>query len=302
MVEAAKRNPVDVAQLSAGELSRLIRLCLFDLGPVALRNIDPLDHERVIERLLAAVEKHADDTTDEFHSWFFDKRDNLIRQISKQKKNGGPIDKEVVRQVLLENVYTAYSYIADCVDVAMHAFANALAVPLLEKEHELFARFYYQSPDLGNLPLLMLHDQFQNHRQVILKIIANPAEQRHVGVLLRMMEFTAEMTTNRREADRRYKAIKLGANETAFTITADEAIAGGATSDADIGIKFSEFADLLRFRRGLTCECADGDWIAKAEPPDAAGIVTFKFGCSTCGHCEDVESNIEELQAIVAGL
>jgi hypothetical protein len=200
---AARINPLDPMSLSEADARVLVRLALFDLGPASTR--DEAVRQMIIERLLSEIERHVSDDTDGFDRWFFKNRDDLIHQIAKQKKRGGEISREVVRRVFLDLVFESYSYVGDCVCLQMQAFAKALPIPLEHGERELFEETYFKRPWLGGLPLILIRERFEFLRDSILEILEAPGGTNRIAVLLRLLEFYGEMTSNRREVDRSYK-------------------------------------------------------------------------------------------------
>lgn len=275
--EAAKRNPVDLAHLSEEDALQWVRLSLFDLGPATHQITDDVK-ARVEERLIDAIEKHIDAETDEFHRWLFYSFDNLTRQISKRKSGGGPIDRKIVRQVLLEGVFSSYRYMSDCVHVAMRAFAQALASNLTDDERMLFEVIYRRQPCLGNLSLLLLHDRFMHARECILEIWRDPSDADRWGTLLRLLRFHAEMITKKRESERVYQQRH-----------ADDKVGEIECHDAYID-EFQLVAVWFRQRHGLTCQCGSTDsWQAECE--DATldiELIRWTDGCRACGHTEEV--------------
>lgn len=290
LLAAARRHPLGPAVLSEAEGLALVRLALFDLGPVP----GPLDEgvsDAVEERLWAALERHAGDDTESFNRWFFEAPDDLAHAIAKQKKGGGPVPREVVRQALLELVFRSYRYVGDCVHHQATAFARALPDPLTAGERAIFDSLYHKQPYLGGLPLVLLHDRFAFLREAILDIWADPLDPARVGVLLRLLEYYGVMVGRRREADRRYKARCRHHNDRGrvgreLELDSDRDAAPGPAADP-----FQEIAAVLRDARGATCPCGTTHaWRATlVESGDAADPVVIEDGCGRCGYRETVE-------------
>jgi hypothetical protein len=134
-------------------------MALFDYGMIAGKLAETA-RDLVTDRLLRAIAKHKDDDIETFSRWFFEGRDNIVHQIAKQRKSGGPMPREIVRQALLGLVFDAYAYIADCVCLQMQAFLQALPVPLNEGERAAFKAMYFKQTYFGGLPLVMLRERF----------------------------------------------------------------------------------------------------------------------------------------------
>jgi hypothetical protein len=158
-----------------------VRLAFFDLGPVVNKPAEAVKPP-VTERLLSAIEKHADDDDETFAHWFFEGRDNLIHEIAKQKKRGGPVPREVVRQVFLDLVLETYVYLANCIMRLMIAFLEALSSPLNDAERARFEAIFFMQPHFGRLPLILFQDRFEFLKEAIMDIIANPGDSKPVGV------------------------------------------------------------------------------------------------------------------------
>lgn len=167
----ARRDPVPafVVRAALGGYA----LALFDLGPVA-EALDETVARTVEDRLLAALERHVGDDTADFDRWFFTNTDNIVHAIAKQKKGGGRVPREVVRQALLELVFRSYRYVGDCVHLQATAFARALPDPLTGEERALFESLYRKRPYLGGLPLVLLRDRFAFLREAVLDVWAVP--------------------------------------------------------------------------------------------------------------------------------
>ena len=276
---AARRDPLDPGASTESEARGLVRLALFDRGPVA-GGIGVVAKQAVTERLLAAIETHQDDDAETFTRWFFEDRDNLIHQIAKQRKRGGPHPREVVRQAVLDLVFDAYTYAGDCVCLQMQAFLEALPTPLDAGERAWFEAVYYKQPYLGGLPLVLIRERFTFLREAILDLMDDPGDGERVGVLLRLLQYYEEMATQRRDADR-------GDKRRAHHRDAGGRIGRTVELDVDVAAKtertpaplFQQIADQLREERGITCSCgAAGSWHAEllggvADDPIRIGVV-----------------------------
>lgn len=296
LLAAARRNPLDPAAVSEAGGLGLVRLALFDLGP-APGSVDGTVADTVEARLCAALERHAGDDTESFSRWFFGSPDDLAHAIAKQKKGGGPVPREVVRQALLELVFRSYRYVGDCVHLQATAFARALPDPLTAGERAIFGSLYRKQPYLGGLPLVLLHDRFAFLREAILDVWADPLDAGRVGTLLRLLEYYGVMVGKRREADRRYKARSQHRNERGrvgreLELDPDRDAAPGPTAD-----RFQEIAAVLRDTRGATCPCGTTHaWRATlADVGEAADPVVIEDGCGRCGYRETVEITRDQI-------
>lgn len=297
LLEAARLNPFDVRSLPPAEARGLIRMALFDLGPV-VESVNEETKARVINRLCAAIEKHIDDDTDAFRAWFFEHSDNIIHQIAKSRKDGGLIDRADVRQVILEAVFDSHFYIADCMQFAIAAFLDALPEALSPDERQLFEAIYYRRQELGGLPLVMLQSRFSDIHEAAVEVLGDPTDPNRIGVLLRILEYYADMASKRRRADREYKNRSKHQNAAGRTSMHLE------TQDTDRGTPnatsgFDDIAVEHRRRRKSACRCATTDaWEAKVDERSSSGVVVINDGCCICGHSESVEVSLNELRDI----
>jgi hypothetical protein len=264
-------------------------MALFAAGPAA--GIDEVAKQAVTERLLGAVEHHREDDTAAFNHWFFQRRDGLIHQIAKQKKLGGPISGEVVRQALLELVVDSYTYAADCVCIQMQAFLQALPKPPNRAERAWFNALYFNQTYLGGLPLILLRDRFPFLKEAVLEILAAPEELGPVAVLLRMLQYYEEMASKRREVDRNYKKRSLrrnGKGRVARTLPlVGESPVPGLESTINV---FQEIATRLIESRNAVCKCRPGatSWSSWVEREDTDEVIVIGVECLHCGHTEQM--------------
>ena len=281
---AARLDPLDPAGLSEADALAHARLALFDLGP-APGAVGPAVKDIVTDRLLALLEAHLADGTDDFNRFFFGEREDIVHRISKQVKGGGPIPREVVRQALLELVWDSYRYVGDCVSVQMHAFLLTLPAPPTAEERAAFEAVYFKQAHLGGLPLVMLWHRFDFLRGAILDVLADPVDGRRVGVLLRLIQYYSEMAGKRREVDRSYSKRR-----------ARGGVRGGTTGIRAIDDDPSDFkattanrtlqriANRLRREQGVACSCGDDEiWGAKLLDDENGGdTIRFRIECLGC--------------------
>ena len=264
LLEVAFRNPIPLEYCTEEQARSLIRMALFDLGPAS----EPIDEAVIAEvqgRLIDAIGKHLGDPSEEFNRWFFENCDNIVHQIAKRKRPGGPIDREIVRQALLETVFRAFRYVGDALHVAMRAFADALPERLDEQEQAAFDAIYQRRSWLGNLPLLLLHRQFPVIQEIAVEILNHPADERLPGVLLRMLQLHSEMVANKRASERRYKRNSQHRNSegriAVLGALDKNVVAAGQRDELPL-----EIAREICERRRLGCDCRTMvDWHAELE-------------------------------------
>lgn len=299
LYEAARLNPIDTQSLSQEDTRTLIRLTLFDLGPVA-ESVDEEIKARVVERLCEAIKKHQADANEAFHTWFFENLDNIVHQIAKRTKGGGTVDRETVRQVILELVFDAHIYVADCVQLAVEAFLAALPAALSPDGRQLFKAIYYRQNELGGLPLVMLRNRFSDMHEAAVDVLNAPTDPSRMGVLLRLFQYYAEMASKRRRADREYKDRRQHRNAAGRTSINLE-IGNFDTVTPNSPSEFSNIASELRRRRGANCNCANTDsWVAMVGDSTSSDKPVIHDGCTVCDHFESYEVSIDELRDIAS--
>ncbi len=293
---AARLDPLNPAGLSAAEALTHARLVLFDLGP-ASDAVGPVVMEIVEGRLLAQLRAHLLDGTDEFGRFFFDEREGLVHRISKQVKGGGPIPREVVRQALLELVWGSFRYAGDCVSLQMHAFLLTLPTPPTAEERAAFEALYSTQAYLGGLPLVMLWHRFDFLRGALVDLLADPVDGRRIGVLLRLIQFYAEMAGKRREVDRSYSKRRRrrgpGGGIPGIRGLDDDPSDGAETT---VNREFQRIANRLRRERGVACRCGDDEPGAAKLVDDEGDGDAIRIGieCLACGRSETLEVTREE--------
>ncbi len=199
---AAKMNPLEV---TPDEVPHLVRMALFDL-PAGEKAPSRELVEIVTERLLAAIDRHFDDSGEAFDAWFTGPKNSLVKQIAQQKsKPGGKLSRDDVRRALLHLGWQAYSYVGQCVHALLRTIKNSVPVPLNETERRLFETMHESQPVYGDLPLALLAERARYLRQAILAIWNEPENGDHLRVLHRLLAYYAEMASKRREADRQSK-------------------------------------------------------------------------------------------------
>ena len=202
LLEAARSTPYKIEDLPAEEIQELIRFSLFGLN----QGRPPRDaqvEERIEQRLIEAVQRHLDQSTDAFDRWMFRDFDNLVQQLAK-RRTGGQIARESVRYVLFDLLWRSHRYVSDCVCLQMQALR--LALPRLSSiERHRFGLWYEQQSWSGGLLPIMLHSRIGFVLPTLLDLEESPGDLTPVGVMLRALCLHAELVQNRREADVRRK-------------------------------------------------------------------------------------------------
>jgi len=294
LLAAARLCPLDVSSVTKDQARGLVRLGLFGTGPSS-ETVNELIKSQVEGRLLAAIFRHLPDNQEKFDNWFLDNPNNLIGQVAKQKHNGGPVLREIVRSVLLDLVFRSHGHVAQTIEVFLRDFAISPQVELTGAELAVFERTYYRHDELGGLSLLVLRDRFPQIREVVLELWDSPQSVELLGVLLQMLRFYSEMVEKRRAADREYKSRCLSRN-----IDGKTATMVASTDDLPAEGNCSQLDDLVAHFmqvRGISCKCAiSPGWITKVPAQDLGGKITLDVSCANCGQLETVIVTKDELR------
>jgi hypothetical protein len=284
LLDASRLNPVDVEELTKDEAACFLRIVLFDLGPADVR-IDESTAVEVVGRFLEALQPHLDDSDEEFCRWFFDNRDGIVHQISKRKSGPGAIPRAAVRQVLLEKTFESLRYTGQCIDIQMRVFADALEPALDDDERSVFEAIYFSQPWLGGIPLVLLHRYFGPIREAIQDLWLDPKNSQYQGVLLRVLEYHAEMVRKRREADRAAKRCGKTGRQVPLS---DRPPATDETSLENQDFDLRELAAELGRASGLSCTCgAASDFQASFDfQGSSLETINVDFVCGRCGSAQ----------------
>ncbi len=300
--EAARRDPIPSDRLSETEARALVNLALFDPPPPV--QMDP-DEERAVARILDRLGRYIEGDTATFNLRFFDGRDDVIGQVARQVKGGGPIDRAVVRRAFLRLVCNAYDSVGACVSAQMAAFLDCLPQPLDPAERSRFAALYLGQPYLGGIPLIMLWERFPFLRGRCSSSWAIPTIA--AG---RASCYACWRTTPRwpSDAERPISLYKRRANQRndvgrlALNLPLDDD--SGTLSDDPMAHAASrEFADRLRWLGGISCPCgAGGIWHAELEDQGADDAIEVGVHCMKCGRGDHFPVRRDELAWVGRGM
>lgn len=167
-----------------------------------------------------------------------------------------------------------------------------LPTPLTYMERSIFSQMYQRQPYLGSFPLALVIDRSELLKPVLLLIWEKPLEKRLWQVLWRLLDYYAEMSAARREADRRFKAKPKGN----ATSTQRRAPPKNETSASQL----ADCADLVAVRLGVKCKAG------RCKPTfelhwfdDSNRLLVLKGTCSKHGPLNVRTISVEEASAIV---
>ncbi|PHS04715.1 MAG: hypothetical protein COA78_16190 [Blastopirellula sp.] len=303
----ALKDPLKLESMKHEQKTIHIRKILFNSELIRTSVTDD-EKETITRRLVKAINQHLDDSSEKFNRWFYEKRDNLIHLISKQKKYGGVMEREKVRQTIIDYEFEAHRCIARTSQFALKTMLNCFPVPLSDSEHHHFSALYLNQEDFGNLPLSMFTHRFPDLKNVILQIQNEPTNRSHFRTLITMMYLLSELTKKRQEVDRVYKE---RFNVNTWTIEGWDPVDShleNQSSEKDYNrldslVNYNSFDSLvksLREQRKAKCECQSTDkWIWKVanESDDQSAVI--KELCEKCRHTEVIRMTLDELKQLM---
>jgi hypothetical protein len=299
LLAAARLNPIEISQLAPEEAVGWLRLALFDLGPADVP-IDEKTKLEVIARFQEAVYKHSDDSDEAFTNWFLANRDNIVYQISKRKSGPGPIERLVVRDVLLELVFEALRYTGQCLHIQMFDFLRAIEPPLSGGEKAVFEILYCERPWLGGVPLAVLHRYFEPAREAILDLWDDSENLEKAGVLLRVLQYHATMVINRRTADRTAK--RKGSPPEQVELPPNDVGPVARESSEDNLLNLNDLGERLITIAKVRCQCATAtNTTAHFDIQRSSAVsVDVDFRCSRCGQVQRQAFSFDQVTQIVS--
>ena len=251
----------------------------------------------MIARFLKVLQPHLADSEEDFDHWF-DRRDGILHQIAKSKSGSTPIVRDVTRQVLLEKTFESLRYVGQCVDVLMRVFADTIEPPLDVDERSMFEATYFGQTWLGGIPLAVLHRYLRPLREAVQESWLDLGNARHHGIVLRLLQYNAEMVRNRRQADRTYKqSNSIHTHNAEFS---NDSETTDKNSQKNLLPNFDELAEELARVKGLKCPCGAADGF-NAEIDSRASSEETKqvsFICRDCGDTQILSFSMEETRRI----
>lgn len=170
--------------------------------------ITPELKDRVAERFWNLIVSHSGDDAATFNNWFSDKRDDIIKHISKLRADGGPIDRRLVRQTLVHLVADSWHWCGQAIITAMNFLQPSLLPEATEAELSAYRLFYCRNPHLGSIPLVMFHQEVPKVRPALEALLDESEATGNWGRLHTALQVYAQILRERRDADRDAKRKK----------------------------------------------------------------------------------------------
>jgi|GEM_PF-3700728 len=274
----AAQRPIELTPMSAAEAAQRLRIILFDTGPNP-GGITEAVKERVYGRLVDALQSHLGEDSDNFRRWFFKNLDNIIHQISKRKKPDGPIDRELVRQVVLELTFQSFSCVGQLVSHCMETVRECIEPRLADSDQAVFDAVYGPSDHFGDIPLILLSEQFPALQPSVLAVLEQPGNPERWGRLLRAMQTYAGILLRLRQHDRKRKGGLVERQLDERNELRDRR--REACSD------WNDFEELLAHKwraEGIQCLCSESPlWkLVRPESEPGAEPIEIQMICQVC--------------------
>lgn len=201
---AAEMNPL--IGLDPEQTRRLLFSALFDAGEETVA-VDDTTVDDVTERLIVALQEHADDHGDRFAAWYSGRNNNLVKSLA-QKTGFTELPREEVKAALLQLAQRSYEYVAGCLSYFAQAVRQGLSEPLSAAEQRVFDAMYLPQACYGGMPLVLLLERGDMLGPVLTRLWETPDDERLIGALHRLLLIYAQLAPARRAADRRFKALR----------------------------------------------------------------------------------------------
>jgi hypothetical protein len=258
LTEAAKLNPLNIR--SSSGRAAVVRMVLFAL-PQSTKNVTHDQLRYVAAHVRKSLSEHLNDTDEQFAKWIADPDSNLLHRI--QKRSDCKLSRQQVKHVLLELGWQALQMVGKCIDVQMRAFRDAIFDPLTDIEKFYFDQLFLADASYAGLPLLLMHDRYDELKAAVLNVWNNPGDRTAVPVLHRVMTYYSEVLGNRRKADKEYKQASLARNVDGLIACSQSLdIATLAQPGKRDGGLLLEIAKHLAREHGIDCDF--GEWEATA--------------------------------------
>lgn len=151
----AQKSAAATESADPAECQFVVRTSLFELGPSTERISDEI-RTQVTERLKDALRRHLSDSTEDFDRWLFENYDNVVHSISKRKT---PIDRDIVRQVLLEEIFDSWCSVGHLTSICIGMVRRAISPAITPEEDSAFTALYDRNPYFGPFSLQLLREQ-----------------------------------------------------------------------------------------------------------------------------------------------
>ena len=283
------------SRMRATNITALIRSCLFSEDPT-WRTISDRQVLNVRDRIGIAIGNHLDDATIKlFNAWIWGPSNSLVKQIGQQRKSrGGELDRDLVRQVIVELGWSSYASVAKCVEALMSDVRKLIRPKLTAREATIFDFLYLRQPCFGRLALIMLDKQLEFVGHQLPRMLERPHDSEQLSIFYQLLSFYSIMVDKRRAADRDSKRRGKRTREYLdFDQSSEDPL---PEQTAEIRM----LADAYARKHGIRCTCPNPNWnFDLGEPTD--GIFPAVLHCTNqgCNFSQNVEITGEDFQFVV---
>lgn len=195
---AAKSDPLLIENKE--QIEGLLRIALYNERTTCDCDLETRDW--IEGEILEAINAHLGDTQEEYNEWFWGSKNSFLKQIARKKCPYGKVTNSMVRKVLLDLGWQAYTYVADCIHAQIRYFRNALLNPLKEQERQIFEMAYQKQSYLADLPLLLLSERIPFLKAPMLAVLNGQNDFEFAGTVHQLLYYYSQMSDSRRGADR----------------------------------------------------------------------------------------------------
>jgi hypothetical protein len=203
-IEAAEQLPRLSPQKN--EIRGLLRTVLFNISSKE-SGLQKKHIAVVNNRLARALGDHLDDATMElFNAWLWGPKSTVIKQVAKQRKaRGGELERDEVRETLLELGWQAYGSVAECVEALAIDFRKSIRPCLTRREIRLFNWMFLRQKCFAGLSLIMLDERLDFIGGHFGRLALQPDDAEQLAIFYRLLSFYGVMIHKRRAADQKSK-------------------------------------------------------------------------------------------------
>ncbi|QDT86370.1 hypothetical protein MalM14_40460 [Gimesia chilikensis] len=195
---AARSRPLMIEEPE--QVEGLLRIALYNEQNTC--DCDFQTREWIEGEVVAATDAHLNDSQDDFNEWFWGSKNSFLKQIARKRCPYGNVTNPMVRKVLLDLGWQAYTYVADCIHAQMCNFQNALLNPLNKQERQIYEMLYQKQSYLANLPLLLLYERIPFLKAPMLAVLNGQNDFEFAGTVHQLLYYYSQMSDSRRGADR----------------------------------------------------------------------------------------------------
>ncbi|MCA9014765.1 MAG: hypothetical protein KDA77_05470, partial [Planctomycetaceae bacterium] len=173
------------------QIEGLLRIALYNEWNTC--DCDLQTREWIEGEIQEAIRAHLRDSQDDFNEWFWGCKNSFLKQIARKRCPHENVTNSMVRKVLLDLGWRAYTCVAECIHEQMYYFQNALRNPLNEQERQIFEMAYQKQSYLADLPLLLLYERIPFLKAPMLALLRGENDFDFTGTVHRLLFYYSQM-------------------------------------------------------------------------------------------------------------